>query len=105
MEICVNLIKSIKNAVIENGIELNDTNSVMWDVCKKEYQFLIDTIPSFYYKMPDGTQCMNINPIFNLKDMMNKSDLDCLKEWLTYFDEHQDELCNMIQHYKKCKNN
>lgn len=103
MDITISLIKSIKNAVVENGIELNNTNRVMWDVCKKEYKFFIGENAPFYYKMPDGSEGCNFNPIFNLKDMMDKSDLECYKEWIAYCDEYKDELTNMIDYYNAIK--
>ena len=102
MNLSINVIKSIKNAVLANNIEVSEFNTVMWDVCKKDYKFFIGKNPDMYYTMPDGTQCLNINPIFNLKDMMAKSDVECMNEWFAYYESHQEELNNMIHYFKNC---
>ena len=103
MDINLSVIKSIKNAVIENGIELNNINSVQWDVCKGCYKFYIDVLPNTYYTMPNGKKCLNMNPTFNLKNMMDKSDVECVNEWLAYCDEHREELNDMVNYYRDCK--
>ena len=35
------IIKTIKEAVVANGIEVNSLSHVMWDVSKNEYKFFI----------------------------------------------------------------
>lgn len=103
MDLTISVIKSIKNAVVENKIEISSNNFVMWDVCKKEYKFFINENVPFYYKMPDGVECGNFNPSFNIKDMMEKDDLSCYKEWLSFIDRYVEEVSNMIGYYNGCK--
>lgn len=103
MDITMALIKSIKNAIIENNIEISFTNYVMWDVCKQEYKFYIGTLAPFYYKMPDGTECTNFNPSYSIKYFMNLSDIDCYNIMIDDCNKYKEELENMVNHYNSCK--
>lgn len=93
------IIKSIKDAVVANNIEVHWRNKVMWDVCKKEYKFFINDNVEFYYTMPNGETCTNFNPSFNLEHLMSTSDEDLVGEFERYCEENKWELENMIEHY------
>lgn len=99
------IIKTIKDAVVANGIEVNSLSHVMWDVCKNEYKFFIDGNVDFYYKFPNGETCINCNPSFNLQDFMSTSDEDLVEELDKQCEECKWELENMIFYYNKLKNN
>lgn len=104
MDITMGLIKSIKNAVIENNIEISVLNYVMWDVCKKEYKFYIGTLPPFYYKFPDGMECTNSNTSYSLSYFMNLSDIDCYNVMIDDYNKYKEELEMMIEYYNSCVN-
>lgn len=93
------IIKSIKDAVVANNIEVNILSHVMWDVCKKEYKLFINENVDFYYKFPNGETCTNFNPSFNLQDFMSTSDEDLVEELNKQCEEYKWELDNMIEHY------
>ena len=95
----IEIIKSIKDAVVANGIEVNILSHVMWDVCKKEYKFFINENVDFYYKFPNGETCINSNPSFNLQDFMLTSDEDLVEELNKQCEEYKWELDIMIEHY------
>lgn len=95
----IEIIKSIKDAVVANGIEVNILSHVMWDVCKKEYKFFINENVDFFYKFPNGEYCTNSNPSFNLQDFMMTSDEDLVEELKKYLEEYKWELDIMIEHY------
>ena len=95
----IEIIKSIKDAVVANGIEVNILSHVMWDVCKKEYKFFINENVDFYYKFPNGETCTNSNPSFNLQDFMSTSDEDLVEELNKHCEEYKWELDIMIEHY------
>ena len=97
------IVKSIKNAVVANGIEVNILSHVMWDVCKKEYKFYIADNAPFYYQMPNGEWCGNYNPSFNLQDFMSTSDEDLVEEFIEELNSHKEELNIMISHYNTLK--
>lgn len=95
----IEIIKSIKDAVVANGIEVDSLSHVMWDVCKKEYKFFIDDNAPFYYQFPNGEWCGNYNPSFNLQDFMSTSDEDLVEEFKKQCEENRWELDNMIDYY------
>lgn len=101
--ITINIIKSIKDAIVANDIQAKPTAKVMWDVCTKSYKFFIDKNVDMYYHFPDGTTCLNINPIFNIEELMTMSDEEASKVWDEYCEEYKRELSNMVQYYKDCK--
>lgn len=95
----IEIIKSIKDAVVANGIEVHWSNKVMWDVCKKEYKFFINDNVEFYYKFPNGETCINSNPFWNLENFMSTSDEDLVEDLKKQCEEYRWELDNMIEHY------
>ena len=95
----IEIIKSIKDAVVANGIEVHWRNKVMWDVCKKEYKFFIDDNVEFYYKFPNGEYCTNLNPSWNLENFMSTSDEDLVGELDRYCELYSPELNSMIDYY------
>lgn len=95
----IEIIKSIKDAVVANGIEVDWHNKVMWDVCKKEYKFFIDDNVEFYYKFPNGEYCTNLNPSWNLENFMSTSDEDLVEELKKYCEEYKEYLDSMIEYY------
>ena len=95
----IEIIKSIKDAVVANGIEVHWSNKVMWDVCKKEYKFFIDDNVAFYYKFPNGEYCTNLNPSWNLENFMSTSDEDLVGELDRYCELYSPELNSMIDYY------
>lgn len=104
MDITMALIKSIKNAIIENNIELSFTNYVMWDVCKKEYKFFIGDFAPFYYKFPDGSECTNFNPSYSIKYFMELSDIDCYNIMIDDCYQCKEYLEDMVKYYNECVN-
>lgn len=97
------IIKSIKDAVVANGIKVNSQGNVMWDVCKKEYKFFIDENVPFYYTMPNGEQCGNFNPSFNLEHLMSTSDEDLVGEFERFCELYSPEINSMIDYYNAIK--
>lgn len=97
------IIKSIKDAVVANGIKVNSQSNVMWDVCKKEYKFFIDENVDFYYTMPNGEQCGNFNPSFNLEHLMTTSDEDLVGELDRFCELYSPEINSMIDYYNAIK--
>jgi hypothetical protein len=103
MDITMGLIKSIKNAIVENNIEISVSNYVMWDVCKKEYKFFIGDLAPFFYKFPDGMECTNFNPSYSTYYFMNLSDIDCYNTMINDCYQRKEELENMVKYYNDCK--
>lgn len=101
--ITINIIKSIKDAVVANDIKVKSTNKVMWDVCTKTYNFFFDKNVDMYYTFLDGKTCLNFNPTFNIEELMTMSDEEAYNVWNEYCEEHKRELSNMIQYYNNCK--
>lgn len=99
MDLTISVIKSIKNAVIENKIEISYNNFVMWDVCKKEYKFFINENVPFYYTMPNGEQCGNFNPSFNLEHLMSTSDEDLVGELDRFCELYSPEINSTLDYY------
>ena len=93
------IIKSIKDAVVANGINVNSQSNVMWDVCKKEYKFFINENVPFYYTMPNGEQCGNFNPSFNLEHLMSTSDEDLVGELDRFCELYSPEINSTLDYY------
>lgn len=100
--ITINIIKSIKSAVVENGVEVVKGNTVVWDVCTKSYKFYINDFP-MYYTMPDGEQCLNYNYSIGIVDLMNMSDEEVLRDMNRHYQEHKEQLDCMVDYYNNCK--
>lgn len=97
------IIKSIKDAVVANGIEVSSSNNVMWDVCKNEYKFFINENVDFYYTMPNGEQCGNFNPSFNLEHLMSTSDEVLIGEMERFCELYSPEINSMLDYYNAIK--
>lgn len=92
--ITIEIVKSIKDAVVKNNIEVSFLGHVMWDVYKKEYKFYEGNIP-FYYTLPNGETCMNSNPFLNIKDLMSMTDEDVVEEINNQIEENKEYLENI----------